>query len=97
MSYWKYRAYDANMQIRDGVIVSPDGDETAPDHVLLNLRQQGLQGIELKQIDRAEYNREVYLQKLKDRGRRGPQVVQPPLPVMPQSIRARLAKLFGFS
>lgn len=98
MSYWKYRAYDSGMKIREGVIVSPVEDEQAPDHVLLSLRQQGLQGIHIQQIDRLEYNREVYLQKLKDRGRGGPQVVVGPRPAEARpSIRARLAKLLGLT
>lgn len=68
MGYWKYRAFDAQLRIQEGVIISHIDNN--PDLVMLQLRQQGLQGVELKQIDGAEYQREVYLQRLRDRGRR---------------------------
>ncbi len=76
MNYWKYRAYNVQLCIQEGVVVSPS--DQAPDGVLLQLRQQGLQGIDIRPIDRAEYNREVYLRRLKERGQPQPRSVSPP-------------------
>lgn len=91
MSYWKYQAYDESLYIHEGVFISPIDEDQSPAILLLQLRQQGLQGIHIKKIDRAEYHQEVYLQKLKDRGRRKPQQVIPPTTARAhQSIYARL-------
>lgn len=62
MNYWKYRAYDALLRIQEGVIQASSLEDT-----MLQLRQQGLQGVELDPIDQTEYRRALYLQKLKER------------------------------
>lgn len=67
MSYWKYRAYDASMTISEGILISHHNGQNAPEQVILALRQQGLCGFHLEEINHAEYKKELYIQKLKNR------------------------------
>lgn len=67
MSYWRYRAYNAKLEIIEGVIVGTgDSDRDCAD-ILLKLRHNGLQVIQLDQIDSLVYQRELRVQKLKAR------------------------------
>ncbi len=66
MSFWRYRAYDGNLAICDGVLVGPDAED-AEEAILLHLRHQGLQGVILHNITRVEYAQEMRLQKFKER------------------------------
>jgi hypothetical protein len=62
MSLWKYRAFDASFSVTEGIISGPDEIQ-----VLLRLRQQGLQGIDIRLATRIEYLQERRLQRLKNR------------------------------
>ncbi len=69
MYYWSYRAYDDNLQINEGMLVSDPGNndqDQAFQLVMLQLRQHGLQAIELRQIDQSEYLKGQKIQQLKD-------------------------------
>lgn len=94
MSYWKYRAFDEQLRIQEGVLISHE----PPDSIFLSLRQQGLQGVELEQIDATMYHREIYLLKLKERGLPKSQKVQacqvpPDVHKVVFSIRGRILAL----
>lgn len=67
MSYWRYRAYNANLKVVEGVIIAGGEEDAAMTEITLKLRQQGLQVICLSQIDRQEYQRDQRIQKLRDR------------------------------
>jgi len=60
MSYWRFRAYDDQMAMVDGVIASPSFG-----HLALRLRQQGLQVVSASSIPQSEYQAELRLQKMK--------------------------------
>lgn len=79
MSYWKYRAFDSALKVHDGVIMSPLSSDQPPDILLLQLRNQGLQVIDIRLIDKIEYDHETYLQKLRDRTQSGPCQLKAPL------------------
>lgn len=98
MSYWKYRAFDGQLRIQEGVLVSHIRDNEPPDSIFLSLRQQGLQGVELEQIDATMYHREVYLLKLKERGLPKSQKIQEcrvpsDIPKVASSIHGRVLAL----
>lgn len=68
MGYWKYRAFDAERKTQEGVLIGPDKDEVqAADHIILQLRQRGLQVVHIQSISQVEYQRDEYLQRLKRR------------------------------
>lgn len=86
--HWKYRAYDSNLIIVEGVLKTT---LSTPPQVLLHIRQSGLQCIDVRKIDAAEYFREDYLQRLRNR-------LQQPvdLPTTRTSLWAKIrAILFG--
>jgi len=60
--YWKYRAYDINEQVFDGVIKGQNLPAIA-----LELRQKGLQIITATRIDHKSYVRQNRLQQLRKR------------------------------
>lgn len=62
MNFWKYRAFNDQFVVIDGVSSSPSFDQLA-----LSLRQKGLQIITASSISRTEYQVELRLQRLKDR------------------------------
>lgn len=60
MSFWRFRAYDGQMVMIDGVIASPSFN-----HLALILRQKGLQVVSAVSIPQSEYQAELRLQKMK--------------------------------
>lgn len=69
MKHWKYKAYDASGEIKEGHI-----DSASPQQAILTLRQRGLQVFDLVTAHRSERRRERThedrldrLQKLRDR------------------------------
>ena len=60
--YWKYRAYDVNEQVFDGVIKGQNLPTIA-----LELRQKGLQIIMATRIDHKSYIRQNRLQQLQNK------------------------------
>jgi hypothetical protein len=59
--YWRYRAYDANFRIHDGVTKAADFV-----HMAVNVRQGGLQLIDAWTIDPATYRAELRLEHQRD-------------------------------
>lgn len=96
MSYWRYRAFDELLCITEGVMSAPDGDdERAMQTVILQLRQQGLQSIELKPATHAEYVQEERLKRMKDRISLPSQPSNPPPQKARLTIRERLRLIWA--
>lgn len=58
MRYWRYRAYDADLRIHDGVIKAVDFV-----HMAVAVRQDGLQLIDACTIDQFTYRAELRLER----------------------------------
>lgn len=58
MRYWRYRAYDADFRIHDGVTKAVDFV-----HMAVNVRQDGLQLINAWTIDQLTYRAELRLER----------------------------------
>ena len=56
--YWRYRAYNAQLEVCDGVMKCPNFVELA-----IKLRQDGLQLLSASTIDRGTYRAELLLQR----------------------------------
>lgn len=63
--YWRYRAYDAELRIHNGIAESVDFGRLA-----VKLRQDGLQLIGASTIDQGTYRAELRLQKIIQRSQR---------------------------
>ncbi len=78
IGYWKYKAFDALLHIEEGVLIAPiDRADNTWTQILVKLRQQGLQGIELIPITKAEYTQALRLRHLKERFQARPLALQP--------------------
>lgn len=62
MPHWRYRAIDASERVHNGVVRQVDEP-----HAALDLRQRGLQIIQLIEIDAEEYTQEARRQMREDR------------------------------
>ena len=72
MSYWQYRAINAQLEVTEGVVAGEGDSDQDCAGILLKLRHQGLQVLRLDKIDRLAYQRELGVQKLRARLNRQP-------------------------
>ena len=86
--YWRYRAYDANEQMFNGVIKGKNVPTIA-----LELRQKGLQIVEVSQIDYKSYVRENRLQQLQIRLNNN-EIHTEPIKKHKKSILSKLLNIF---
>lgn len=86
--YWRYRAYNANEQMFNGVIKGKNVPIIA-----LELRQKGLQIVEVIQIDYKSYVRENRSQQLQTRFNNS-EIHTEPIKKHKKSILSRLLDIF---
>ncbi len=65
MLYWRYKAYDEQLTVKEGIVTSKDNNQESLDRLILELRNQGLQIVSLSSTDRATYLQEKRLAILK--------------------------------
>jgi type II secretory pathway component PulF len=85
--YWRYRAYNANEQMFSGVIKGKNVPIIA-----LELRQKGLQIVEVTQIDYKSYVRENRSQQLQTRF--NSEIHTEPIKKHKKSILSKLLNIF---
>ncbi len=98
MGYWRYKAFDEQTRITEGILESKyDDEQMMIADVLSQLYGQNLSGIELMHAERHEYLTEQRILKLRSRMHRrvGRQLQQKPRKGPIRRILTRIAALFG--